>query len=657
MKLKWGNLSLRFKIILAFFIILVIPSVTIGTIGYNSAESEVKNEILHTASTNINLLNSTIDNFISPKMNDTDFFSGIINSQLYNGENSPEVRKYFDRYAGLHPEIDGIYVGTNTGLMVESPRKQLASDYDPRKRGWYQQAMQNSGKVIITPPYIAASTGKMTVTIAKTLDDNSGVIGIDLNLNSISKLTNSIKIGKSGYAFLLSKDRQYITHPTAKIGDQAKDPFYDKVYQSDKGEFQYNFNGQNMVMEFTTNQLTGWKLAGTMQLTDSANAAKPIFNRTLLVIIISFVLGGVLIFLLVASFIKPILTLKDKVLKVSNGDLTEQIDIKSNDEIGELSNAFNDMQTSLRTLIEKIEVSAEQVASHTEQLAAGAEQTSVATEDVAKVMQEVASGAENQTSGLDRNARILEETSKGIIHIVDNSSLVAELSIKTSEQAEEGGKSVHRTMNQMNSIFGSVEKSNKIIKSLFERSVEIGSILDIISGIADQTNLLALNAAIEAARAGEHGKGFAVVADEVRKLAEQSQSSAKQITELIKGIQNDTNNSVQIMEKVTEDVEDGMKVSSETIGKFDQIMSSMKDMTPQIEAISATVQQISAGIQEVTATANELANIARDNAAVSEEVAASTQEQQASIEEVSASVRSLSKMADELKWLINQFRY
>lgn len=657
MKFKWGNISLKLKIMIAFFIILIIPSVTIAIIGYNSAESEVRSEILHTASTNINLLNSTIDNFISPKMNDADYFSSIVNSQQYNGEDSPEVRKYFDKYAALHPEIEGIYVGTNTGLMVESPRRQLASGYDPRKRGWYQQAMQNSGKVVITPPYIAASTGKMTVTIARTLDDNSGVIGIDLNLNSISKLTNSIKIGKSGFAFLLSEDRLYITHPTAKIGTQVKESFFDQVYKSDNGEFQYNSDGQNKVMEFTTNKLTGWKLAGTTLLSDSANAAKPIFNRTLLVIVISFILGGIIIFLLVGSFIKPILILRDKVLKVSNGDLTEQIDITSNDEIGEVSKAFNSMQSSLRTLIEKIEISAEQVASHTEQLAASTEQTSISTGEVTKVIQEVASGAENQTSGLDGNARILEEISKGVIQIVDNSSLVSELSVKTSEQAVEGGKSVHRTMNQMNSISNSVEKSNQMIKSLYERSIEIGSILDIISEIANQTNLLALNAAIEAARAGEHGKGFAVVADEVRKLAEQSQNSAKQITELIKGIQNDTNNSVQVMGKITEEVDNGIKVSAETISKFDQIMNSMQEMTPQIESISATVQQISAGIQEVTATANELANIARDNAAISEEVAASTQEQQASIEEVSASVSSLSKMADELKLEINQFSY
>ncbi|NRD78097.1 methyl-accepting chemotaxis protein [Bacillus sp. BRMEA1] len=657
LKLQHLNISLKAKISIAFFLILIIPSISIGILGYNSAKSEMENQILNTASTNVDLLNSNINNFLNPKFTDADFFSNIVNSHLYKGEDSPEVRKYLDRYVNLHPEVQGIYVGTMTGLMIESPRKQLPSGYDPRKRGWYQQAIQNSGKVIITPPYIAASTGKMTVTIAKTLQDNSGVIGINLSLNAISKMTNSIKIGENGYAFLLSKERQYLVHPTQKIGSEAKESLFDKLYQSNSGKFQYIWKGQNKEMVFTTNELTGWKLAGTMLITDASDAASPIFNRTFLVVLISLIMGGSVIFLLVGSFIKPIRNLKDKVLKMSSGDLTEQIHVKSNDEIGELSKAFNGMQNNFRNLIKKIEVSAEQVASHTGHLAASTEQTNAATEEVAKVILEVASGAEKQTSGLESNVKFLEETTKGMIQIVDHSGVATELSAKACEQAEEGGKSVHRTMAQMNSISDSVHESNNMIKSLDERSKEIGAILDMISGIADQTNLLALNAAIEAARVGEHGKGFAVVADEVRKLAEQSQTSAKQISELIKGIQNDTNNTVQIMGKVTEEVEDGIKISSETIRKFDEIMNSMRKMTPKMEEISDTVQHISAGIQEVTATANGLANIARDNAAISEEVAASTQEQQASAEQVSASARSLSEMAEDLKTLIKEFVY
>ncbi|AKM17732.1 H1 [[Flavobacterium] thermophilum] len=196
---------------------------------------------------------------------------------------------------------------------------------------------------------------------------------------------------------------------------------------------------------------------------------------------------------------------------------------------------------------------------------------------------------------------------------------------------------------------------HKRVKSLEKRSEEIEKILDVISTIADQTNLLALNAAIEAARAGEHGKGFAVVADEVRKLAEQSQSSTKQIEELIGKIQQSTTEVVRYMSRVTENIEGGLHISTQTAQRFLQIVQNMKEVAPQIEEISAIAEQISAGTQQVTASAHQLAGIARENAATSEEVAASAEEQLASMEEITSSSQMLAKMAEDLRTSVQRF--
>ncbi|WP_442853579.1 methyl-accepting chemotaxis protein [Bacillus sp. FJAT-27231] len=315
------------------------------------------------------------------------------------------------------------------------------------------------------------------------------------------------------------------------------------------------------------------------------------------------------------------------------------------------------MQENIKRLVQKIEYNAEQVAAASQELTASAEQTSAATEQVAVSVQEVAGGAEKQTAGIDQTARSLNEAAQGTTQIADRSAKVSDLAQHTTTQAEEGGEALGNTVKQMHSIHQSVAESNTMIQSLYERSKEVSSILDAITGIAEQTNLLALNAAIEAARAGEHGKGFAVVADEVRKLAEQSQQSVKEIFDIVQGIQKDTENSVQVMSRVTNDVQTGVDISNEAIEKFKRILQSTREITPQMEEVSATAQQMAAAVQEVTEVTTELAIIAKGNAATSEEVAASTEEQLASMEEISASAQALSSMAEELKELISVFKY
>lgn len=648
--------NIRPKLITAFALILIIPSLVIGISAFWFAKGSIEEEYITSIEDSLNVLNLTIDNAINPKINDINLLSETANQVSEEGQAA--VKETFEEYIKLHPEVEGIYVGAEeTGSLFHVPSVNLDPSFDARERAWYKDAMSNPQSVMISEPYVSATTNGVVVAISKRTPDGKGVIGIDIKLDHLSALTEVIRIGNEGYAFLLDKNGNYIVHPHEEAGTKAAEDFYQKLYQDASGYFEFELDGSKQVMDYTTNQLTGWKVAGTIDTKEIVEISAPILRSTLIIIVIAFIVGAGLVFAIIRSIIVPIRNLKEKAIKISNGDLTEKIEVKTTDEIGHLGQAFITMQDNLTVLLRNVEQNAEQVAATAQELSASSEETSASTEQVSTSIQQVAEGAEKQQESITTNVVALGEISNGSSHIAEYSSQVKNLTLETSKQAQVGGEAITHMVKQMQSISESVSDSNEKIHLLTERSKEIESIIKIITGIADQTNLLSLNASIEAARAGEHGKGFAVVADEVKKLATQSSESAKDIQEIISMIQQDTNNTVAIMNKVTTQVSEGVGISSNAISQFEKILKSMDVITPQMEEVSATAQQVSASIQVATERANEDALVAQGNAAASEEVAASAQQQLAAMEEISSSAQALTEMAEDLRNVIAKFKY
>ena len=649
--------GIRFKLVVSFFFLLLIPGMTIGIMTYFSSIDSLEQQQTEQVKDTATLLNQTVNNALELRISDLNTFAAQFNSgQIEDDEETLE--QVLGQYKEMNEEVSEVYMASNDGdLFYRQPDTELPEGFDAAERDWFINAVNNPGEVQISDPFESASETGTVVSITKTLDDGSGVMGVSLYIDSIQQLASEVSIGENGYAVIIDPQQKYVYHPTFETGEEVEGDVLGTMFEDASGSYEYSHDNTSKIMVYQTNDLTGWKLAGTIDYDEIKGEAASTLTTMITIIVITLVLGTIIILFLIRSITRPIQRLKENAKVISTGDLTHSIEINTTDEIGELGQAFNEMQEGLKTLVRDVEYNAQQVAASAEELNANADQMTSSSEQVSLAIQEVSSSSETQLHGTEESANSLEEVSTGVGRIVDSSTKVSDMVTQMSTQAEVGGKAVSDTLNQMTSIQSSVDDTNLNIASLLERSKEVSTILNAITDISEQTNLLALNAAIEAARAGEHGKGFAVVADEVRKLAEESKTSAGEISSIVHGIQNDVQKAVEKMSQVTANVNDGLDVSYDAIDKFGEILRSSGDIKPQMEEVMAISEQMSAAVQQVTATANDLASIARNNASSSEEVAASTEEQLASMEEISASAKSLSTMAEDLTGKIAEYKY
>ncbi|APT50732.1 chemotaxis protein [Bacillus safensis] len=657
--IKWlKKPSISKRLIISFTLVLVLPIITLSTISYQIAKEELDHEIMYGANARVNELNDMIEQKLSNKENAVKLFTETSTAADFKKKNQDELYEHLEIYSKINEEdVVGFYAASKNRDFIQFPNVDMPKGFDPTTRDWYQQAMQNEkGEPVVTNPYISATTNGMVVTIAQRLKDGSGAIGIDIDVQDIVDKIKDIKIGREGYPIIANKNKQIVAHPEEKSGSTVTENISSILYSGKEGTSTYENKGEQKRLVFVTNDLTGWKIAGTMFVSETEEAAQPVWNSAIILLISSFILGGVAIFFIVRSITIGLRRLVDFSEKVSDGDLTETLETKSKDEIGDLTRSFSKMSESLRDVIRAVQQSVDNVASASEELTASASQTSQATEHITMSIEQFSNGNEAQNEKVESSTNQLVAMNEGLQDMSQTSSEVAAVSLQSTEAAGQGGRIVESTASQMKHIDTSVQEAEQVMKELEYKSKDITSILNVINGIADQTNLLALNAAIEAARAGESGRGFSVVAEEVRKLAVQSADSAKEIEKLIQEIVLEIAKSQDMFKAVNREVNAGLGMTEEAKESFRHIYEAAEGMSKKLSQLNDTAIDLSSGSKLVSQAMQEMRQVSRESAANIQDIAASAEEQLASMEEITSSSVTLANMAEELKELTSQFK-
>lgn len=463
--------------------------------------------------------------------------------------------------------------------------------------------------------------------------------------------------GLSGYAYIIDDKGTVLYHPDAKMINTslASESFAKDILSQKTGYITYPWKGEEKVASFV--QLSnGWELVIGSYLKDMM---KPLLFIRMQIFIISLVssLFAIVIGYMIVNFLtKPMKELVQAMEKAEAGDITVQVTPGSKDEVGQLTHMFNEMIREFRNMLRQVNEVSQQVAASSEQLTASANESTRASEQISEASQEIASGSEGQMESVRLTTEALHRMGENIKEIADKIHTVKKDSSIVVTYAREGENSLKKVGFEMNDISQKVSDTETQIRELGNRSEAIKGIIGTIRQISEQTNLLALNAAIEAARAGEQGKSFAVVAQEIRKLAEQSGKSASEIATLISDIHTKIGTAVASMGESSQAVSEGRSVVGEAGQAFSTILKAIADLNQQIEAVTASSEIISQGTEDIVRQGDEISRLASTAAADTQEVAAASQEQTATMEEINAASEMLAKMAEELQTHVSRFK-
>ncbi|MEV3834221.1 methyl-accepting chemotaxis protein [Aeromonas allosaccharophila] len=593
------NLSLKQKILLSVVIAL---SLVISLLSWQSYSSQ-KNLLLQGSQEQLQRLGTqqaaSVSDWLSARRDVIQALGNKASSEPLNALQQAQVSGRFQL----------TYFGESSGKMHDSDPSINRDGYDPRSRGWYQEAMSKGG-LIVTKPYLDVAYNIMVVTLAQPV--SGGVIGGDLSIASLVEDVTKMQLPADGFAIMMHKDGTIIAYkdaakamkPASEIDNDLTNALIEQSKSSKELVPAYFDNeGRDKLLWAVDIPDTDWELVLVL---DKAALEAPLSSllMTQLGMALLVLVGSILaISWLVSMLLGPLTKVSLALARIAdgNGDLTQRIKIDANDEVGQLANSFNRFVGSQHQLIGNIRKLANE-------LNADAERSLVTNQAAVDELQ-------RQQQEVTMVATAVTEMASATMEIAGNAENTAAAAQQSAQSSEQGKMLVNKTRQSINGLAEEVGQATAVIGELSRHAQAITSILSTIQGIAEQTNLLALNAAIEAARAGEQGRGFAVVADEVRVLSRRTQDSTQQIQSTIETLQQTTARAVSLMQT-------SQGLADNSVQDADQAVRALEEITSAISLISDMAGQIATAAEEQTQVTGEITQNTTAIKDVSDEITA-----------------------------------
>lgn len=604
---------MRSKLIATLTLTVILPILAIASLSISKTISRSSEHFIQSTQSEIRQVDKGFQLFLQQVQNNALFLanntlvkSAPVNMQNYLGEerminpgqDSPQEAAIFELYTEFgesHEELLYVYMGTNTGGFIQYPAEALGG-YDPRQRPWYQLATANPGKAMITSAYQGVTGGPM-VSVAAAITNNQGqVIGaqsLDVTLSTLTDILNQAKLGESGYLLLIDENGTILADPrnpknNFKQVKQLNSPLFKTLNQT-RGQTSFSTEHMGTDIDVTTyvSKELGWRFVGII---DSDEIMQPAYKMSGNIVLIALLMVAVFVGMgvwLANKIILPINTVAEglKDIAKGQGDLTKRLEVVGNDEISQLASWFNQFLDSIHNLVVDIKTRAITLGE-------------TASESSNKIA-DIKDSSHQQEASIDHSATSIQQLADKAEQISTDCNSTMQAVQDTEDSAQSGNSTITSTVEQVNSLSASLGESSTAIQKLEQESDNITQILSVIRGIAEQTNLLALNAAIEAARAGEQGRGFAVVADEVRSLAQRSRESTEEIDAVLNNLLEQTR---IVASKMTSSVE----ISTQAIEQTQEARQSFDAIRHSVDSIKLRTSQIATAATEQFRTADNI---------------------------------------------------